>query len=334
MYICEPDIHYRCIVADVAHNVLLYNPLLPHFALFPMFNELIAKALPIVPKPIVRSVSNRYIAGETLQEAVTCVRKLNGIGAVGTVDVLGEFVTSRQQAQHETEMSRSVVDALADNNLKSGLSVKLTSLGLDIDDEFCYQNVRSVIARAKEKGRFVRLDMENSPYTTRTLDIYQRLHSEGLKNTGVVIQAYMRRSEDDIRSLARQQTSVRLCKGIYIEDESIAFRERGQVQDNYKKLMQVLFDNDMYVGIATHDDVLLNFARNEIAKRGLGRDRYEFQMLLGVREAKRNELIKEGHKVRIYVPFGNDWYGYSVRRLKENPEVAGHIFKAMFTGGR
>jgi proline dehydrogenase len=299
-----------------------------------MLNELIAKALPIVPKPIVRSVSNRYIAGETLQEAVSCVRRLNALGAVGTVDVLGEFVTSREQATHETAMSREVVDALADNTLKSGLSVKLTSLGLDIDDDFCYANVRSVVARAKEKGRFVRLDMENSPYTTRTLDIYQRLHSEGLTNTGVVIQAYMRRSEGDIESLARLKTSVRLCKGIYIEDVSIAFREREQVQDNYKRLLRQLFDNEMYVGIATHDDALLDFALSEIAKRGLGRDRYEFQMLLGVREQKRNELINAGHKVRIYVPFGHDWYGYSVRRLKENPEVAGHIFKAMFTGGR
>jgi proline dehydrogenase len=297
-----------------------------------MLNQLIAKSLPIVPKPIVRVVSNRYIAGETIQDAVKTVRRLNSEGAKGTIDVLGEFVTSRTQAEHETATSREVLEAIASNDLRSGLSVKLTSLGLDIDDEFCYRNVRSIVARAQEVQRFVRLDMENSPYTTKTLDIYRRLHSEGLTNTGVVIQAYMKRSADDIRSLAATKTTVRLCKGIYIEDPSIAYRDRVEIQENYKTLLRLLFDHEMYVGIATHDDVLLDFARAEIAKRKLPRDRYEFQMLLGVRENKRKELIGEGHTMRIYVPFGHDWYGYSVRRLKENPEVAGHIFKAMFTG--
>jgi proline dehydrogenase len=282
----------------------------------------------------VRSVSNRYIAGETLADAVRTVRNLNNAGAVGTVDVLGEFVDSKQQATDETTMSLRVVDALAENQLKSGVSVKLTSLGLDIDDEFCFANVRSVVARAKENGRFVRLDMENSPYTTRTIDIYRRLHATGLTNTGVVIQAYMRRSEDDIRSLAPLGTSVRLCKGIYIEDVSIAYRERSEVQESYKRLLTLLFEQGMYVGIATHDDELLDFARNEIIRRSIPQTNYEFQMLLGVREQKRDELIRDAHKVRIYVPFGHDWYGYSVRRLKENPEVAGHIVKAMFTGGR
>jgi proline dehydrogenase len=299
-----------------------------------MFNQLIARSLPFVPKPIVRTVSNRYIAGETLPDAVRTVRSLNNLGATGTVDVLGEFVDSSAQASEETAMSLRVVDALAENSLRSGVSVKLTSLGLDIDDEFCFQNVRSVVERAKEKGRFVRLDMENSPYTTRTIDIYRRLHATGLDNTGVVIQAYMRRSEDDIRSLAPLGTSVRLCKGIYIEDVSIAFRERSEVQENYKRLLTLLFEQGMYVGIATHDDVLLDFAQNEIVRRSVPPTSYEFQMLLGVREQKRDELIRAGHKMRIYVPFGHDWYGYSVRRLKENPEVAGHIVKAMFTGGR
>ncbi|MFY8000150.1 MAG: proline dehydrogenase family protein [Candidatus Kapaibacteriota bacterium] len=299
-----------------------------------MLNQLIAKTLPIVPKAIVRQVSNRYIAGETIQEAVTTMRRLNSAGAVGTIDVLGEFVDSRTQAEQETQMSSNVLDAIHTNQIQSGLSVKLTSLGLDIDDEFCYNNVRSLVAKAQGIKRFVRLDMENSPYTTKTINIYRRLHSEGLTNTGVVIQAYMRRSEDDIRGLAKEGASVRLCKGIYIEPESIAFRGREEVQENYKRLLRLLFDQDMYVGIATHDDVLLDFAQEEIAKRGVAKNRYEFQMLLGVREQKRDAIIKDGHKTRIYVPFGHDWYGYSVRRLKENPEVAGHIFKAMFTGGR
>lgn len=299
-----------------------------------MLNELVAKALPIVPKPIVRVVSSRYIAGETVQDAVNTTHKLNSANAKATIDVLGEFVSSRTQAEQETAMSAKVLDAIGETGIKSGLSVKLTSLGLDIEDEFCYKNVLGLVKKAHDIKRFVRLDMENSPYTTKTIDIYKRLRSEGLSNTGVVIQAYMRRSEDDIKDLAKLGASVRLCKGIYIEPGDVAFQGRGEVQDNYKKLLRLLFDNDMYVGIATHDDVLLDDARNEIAKRGIKPDRYEFQMLLGVREQKRDALIKEGHPMRIYVPFGHDWYGYSVRRLKENPEVAGHIMKAMFTGGR
>jgi proline dehydrogenase len=299
-----------------------------------MLNQLVAKALPIVPKPIVRAVSSRYIAGETIQDAVNTTRKLNAANAKATIDVLGEFVSSRRQAEQEADMSSKVLDAIGETKIQSGLSVKLTSLGLDIEDEFCYKNVSALVKKAHEIKRFVRLDMENSPYTDKTIDIYKRLRSEGLDNTGVVIQAYMRRSEDDIKDLAKMGASVRLCKGIYIEPDHVAIQGREEVQNNYKKLLRLLFDNDMYVGIATHDDVLLDDARNEIAKRGIKPDRYEFQMLLGVREQKRDALIKEGHKMRIYVPFGHDWYGYSVRRLKENPEVAGHIMKAMFTGGR
>ncbi|MCS6807762.1 MAG: proline dehydrogenase family protein [Bacteroidota bacterium] len=299
-----------------------------------MFNQLIARTLPIVPKPIVRRVSQRYIAGETINDAVQAVQRLQQRGAVATIDVLGEFVRSREQAQQEAGMSLHVLDAIHQHDLRSGVSVKLTSLGLDIDDALCYTNVRNIVARAAEIGRFVRLDMENSPYTTKTLDIYRRLRSEGFANTGVVIQAYMRRSEDDIRLLASDRASVRLCKGIYIEPEEIAFRKREEIQEHYKRLLCMLFDNGMYVAIATHDDVLLDFAQEEIIRRGLRREQYEFQMLLGVREHKRDELIRAGHKVRIYVPFGHDWYGYSIRRLQENPEVAGHIVKAMFGIGR
>jgi proline dehydrogenase len=303
-----------------------------------MLNQLIANVLPIVPKPIVRAVSDRYIAGETVQEAVTTVRRLNVLGAVATIDVLGEFVSSRAQADEETRTAATVLDTIGETNIGSGMSVKLTSLGLDIDREFCYENVNMLVTKARAIGRFVRLDMENSPYTEHTLGIYRRLRQDGLDNTGVVIQAYMRRSDLDITTLATdrltQGASVRLCKGIYVESDSIAYKGREAVRENYKGLLSLLFDNDMYVGIATHDDVLLDFARKEILKRKIAKNRYEFQMLLGVREQKRDELINEGHKVRIYVPFGHDWYGYSVRRLKENPEVAGHIVRAMFTGGR
>lgn len=299
-----------------------------------MLNALIAKLLPIVPKPIVKVVASRYIAGAAIEDAVRVVRGLNNNNTKATIDVLGEFVESREQSLEETEMSLLTLDAIRQHNLRSGLSIKPTSLGLGIDEEFCYKNVHRVIERAQEYGRFVRIDMENSPYTTKTLNLYRRLRADGLDNTGVVIQAYMRRSEEDIRSLIALNASVRLCKGIYIESEDIAFKGREEVQNNYKKLLVQLFDNGLYVGIATHDDVLINFAREYIAKHGIAKDRYEFQMLLGVRDEKRSELVREGHALRVYVPYGRDWYGYSVRRLKENPQMAGHVLKAIFTGGK
>jgi proline dehydrogenase len=299
-----------------------------------MFSSIIAKSLPIVPKPIVKAVASRYIAGEDIPSAVRTVRELNAHKAKATVDVLGEFVTSRTQAQEETAMAHRVLDAIHSNTLGSGLSVKLTSLGLDIEDEFCYANVFGIVKRAQEIGRFVRLDMENSPYTTKTIDLYKRLRSDGLDNTGVVIQAYMRRSEDDVRDLVKMNASFRLCKGIYKEAESIALQGYEEVRNNYKKLLPIMMEAGCYVGIATHDDALLDFAREYIAKNKIAPSTYEFQMLLGVREQKRDELIRDGHRMRIYVPFGHDWYGYSVRRLKENPDMAGHIVKAMFGIGQ
>ncbi|MBX7155621.1 MAG: proline dehydrogenase family protein [Candidatus Kapaibacterium sp.] len=299
-----------------------------------LFNTLVVKSLPLVPKSIVKSVASRYIAGAHLSDAVATVQRLDKLGARSTVDVLGEFVSSRERAVHECAASSSVIDAIQTHNLPAYLSVKLTSLGLDIDDSFCYANIRGLVEKAHNIGSFVRLDMENSPYTTRTLDIYRKIRAEGFTNIGVVIQAYMHRSEQDIRELATLNADVRLCKGIYIEDSSIAFRERTEIQNNYKKLLRLLVEHNMNVHIATHDDVLIDDARDFIAKNNIAKDTYEFQMLLGVREEKRDAIIKEGHGMRIYVPFGEDWYGYSTRRLKENPQVAGYVMKAMFTGGK
>lgn len=297
-----------------------------------IFNEFVAEVLPFVPKKVVHWAAKKYVAGETLDHAVSTVRRLNALGIFTTVDVLGEFVRDRAQAEASCAQSSDVLKAIGRDDLKSGISVKLTSLGLDVDDEYCYANLKKLVLQARELGRFVRIDMENSPYTDRTLNLYRRLRGEGIDNTGVVIQAYMKRSEGDIQSLAPLKTSVRLCKGIYREDPAIAIKDRVGIQENYKKLLVSLFENGMYVGIATHDDVLIDFARETIQKMSIPKDMYEFQMLLGVREAKRDELVREGHKMRIYVPFGEDWYGYSIRRLKENPEMAGAIMKAFFTG--
>jgi proline dehydrogenase len=297
-----------------------------------LLNSLIASALPFAPKSLVKVVAKKYIAGETLNDGMTTVEKLNGEGAMATIDVLGEFVKSMDVARQETETSIRVLEEIARRRVDSNLSVKLTSLGLGIDTEFAYDNLRRVVGKAAELGNFVRTDMENSPYTDRTIELQRRIRKEYPNNVGIVLQAYLRRTEEDIRELAAEGCSFRLCKGIYVESESIAFKGREEIQRNYLKCLEIIFDHNCYVGIATHDDVLIDGARAMIAERGLARDKYEFQMLLGVREAKRRELVAQGHRLRVYVPFGRDWYGYSIRRLKENPAVAGHVFKAIFTG--
>jgi proline dehydrogenase len=253
-------------------------------------------------------------------------------GATSTIDVLGEFVSSRERAEHETVMQASVIDAIHNNKLSSYLSVKPTSLGLDIDHDFAYANLSGLVRKAASLGVFVRMDMENTPYTDITLDFYRRLRKEGHDNVGVVIQAYLRRSEADIRSLLDFEPSVRLCKGIYVESEEHAFKDPDEVRANYRSLLRILLDGKGRTHIATHDESLIVDAERTLSDKQVAKDRYEFQMLLGVREDRRDVLLRNGHAVRIYVPFGEDWYGYSTRRLKENPQVAGYVAKAVLTG--
>lgn len=297
-----------------------------------LLDSVIAKTLPFAPKALVKVVAKRYIAGETLQDAMETVAQLNEQGALGTVDVLGEFVKSREIATFETNRAVDVLQAIRSSNVRSGLSVKLTSLGLDIDPGFCRDNMRRILTRARELNIFVRIDMENSPYTDETLAIGKEMREEFGTGVGVVLQAYMRRTLSDIHALAPTGMSFRLCKGIYIEPEEIAWKGREEVRQNYLRCLQAILDHGCYVGIATHDTVLIDGAKKMIAERNLTSAEYEFQMLLGVCEQERQKLIAEGHKMRVYVPFGEDWYGYSIRRLKENPAIAGHVLKAIFTG--
>lgn len=293
-------------------------------------NQLIIKTMPIVPKSIIRRISRRYIAGENLEDAVRVTQDLMKIGGMSTIDVLGEFVTTKEMALHEKDMCSKVLDAIKDYRLETYLSVKPTSLGLDIDFDFAYDNIKELVEKASKLGIFVRLDMENSPYTDKTFDIFRKLRNDGYQNVGIVIQAYLYRSESDIKSLAEYKPSIRLCKGIYRESPTIAIQDREGIRNNYKKLLQLILDLGLYPAIATHDEVLISHALELIEKYNLKRDDYEFQMLLGVREERRNELLRMGHRLRVYVPFGKDWYGYSSRRLKENPNIAGYIFKAIF----
>ncbi len=301
-----------------------------------LFNQFITGLLPIVPKPIVQKVSARYIAGSTLQDAVKTVRNLNAKGAMATVDVLGEFIKNREEATENTRYSIEVIDKLFGEGLDGNLSIKLTSLGLGLDDAMCEVNVRKILDAGKNAGKmFVRFDMENSPYTTQTIELYKKLRRE-YPNVGVVLQAYLRRTEQDILDLLADgkrhniTTNARLCKGIYQEAPEIAFQDRAEIQKSYAALLDRLLSGGAYVGIATHDDLLIASARDLLKKYDRDRTTFEFQMLLGVREEVRSKLIRDGYRLRVYVPFGADWYGYSIRRLKENPSMAGYIVKGMF----
>lgn len=298
-----------------------------------MLQTLIAASLPYIPKSIVKAVASRYIAGSTLQEAVKTVQSLALLGATSTIDVLGEFVTTKERSLHEYECSKDVLEAIHFHSLPAYLSIKPTSLGLGIDPDFAYENIRTLVEIAKNSGSFVRMDMENSPYTSQTISMYKRLRHEGFDNCGIVIQAYLHRSESDILSLLEMDPNIRLCKGIYRESPDIAFTDPDDIRNNYKKLLRLLLKHASKTGIATHDDVLINDALQVITEQSISKHNYEFQMLLGVREERRDNLLRMGHQMRIYVPFGEDWYGYSTRRLKENPKVAGYVFKAIFTKG-
>jgi proline dehydrogenase len=294
-----------------------------------LLNKLVVASLPLIPRPVVRFFAGRYIAGETIRHAIDTVRQLNSEGACATLDVLGEDITTREEAVASREQSNEVLHTIAREKLDSNLSIKLTSLGLKIDREFCRENVREILKVAAGYGIFVRFDMEDSTCTTDTIETFRALHRD-FPQTGIVLQSYLHRTGDDARQLVADKVNFRLCKGIYKERKEIAFQSRAEVQESYLRLLDLMLKGGCYVGIATHDSLLVDGALAMIRSMGLAKDRYEFQMLLGVRPELRRSLVRDGHKVRLYVPFGEHWYGYSLRRFKENPEVAGYVFKALF----
>ena len=293
-----------------------------------LFDSLVARSLPFVPRPIVGGVARRYIAGEGLDDAVRVLRGLNGKGLLATLDVLGEEVRRRDLADLAMAEYRGALRRLRDERLQSNISVKLTQLGLKLDTGFCLENLRALTAEARTLGNFVRIDMEDSSCTDATLEIYRRLRHEGFENVGVVLQACLRRTAADLRALP-DGSNVRLCKGIYLEPRSIAYRDREIVRKNFARLLEALFDRRFFVGIATHDEWLVWEACRLIEDRRLPGDRLEFQMLLGVEEGLRQIIAGQGHRLRVYVPYGSHWYAYSLRRLKENPHIAGHVLRGM-----
>ena len=289
-----------------------------------LFSRLVVITLPAVPKFLVGRVARRYVAGETREEAFEIIRRLNADGAVATLDLLGEEVSERHKAQAAVEEYVRLFDEIGRRGLESNVSIKLTLLGLKIDEAFCCDNVDQIAAAAERRGNFVRIDMEDRTCTDATLRIYQELQPRH-GNLGVVLQAYMRRTLDDIAALPGVGANVRLCKGIYIEPRTFAWKGFATVRRNFVAALDKLIRRGVYIGIATHDEYLVCAARELIDHHDLARDRYEFQMLLGVDEELRRILLAEGHRLRVYVPYGRDWYPYSIRRLRENPEVARHV---------
>ena len=295
-----------------------------------LLNKIIVTTLPAVPKPIVRKFANRYIAGEKLSDAVRVVQQLNRQGIMSTLDVLGEEITTKEEAIAARDEILGLFPTIQIEKLDSNVSIKLTQLGLKIDRNFCLENVRMILTKAKELNNFVRIDMEDSPTTDDTIWVYREIRKQ-FSNSGIVLQAYMRRTEHDADSLMNDGLGhFRLCKGIYVEPATIAFKEHDAVNQNFLRVLRKMLENKAYVGIATHDDVVVEGAYRLIKEMKLQKSEYEFQMLLGVRDDLRSRVIRDGHRMRVYVPFGEHWYRYSIRRFKENPQMAGYVLKALF----
>jgi proline dehydrogenase len=284
-----------------------------------VLDSAIVRLLPAVPRPVVRRIADRYIAGETLDEAVAVVRGLNEQRKSATIDVLGEEVRRPYEAGDIVRAYHDVFEAIQQHGLDSNVSVKLTGLGLKLGYKLCRRNLRTVVEHAAEVHNFVRIDMEDSTTTDDTLRLYRELRESGLDNVGVVLQARLRRTPDDIASLADLRPNVRLCKGIYLEPPAIAWTSFERIREAFVNCLELLVDTASYVGIATHDEFLIAEGKR------IARERYEFQMLLGVRQELGDELVRNGERLRIYVPFGRQWYEYSLRRLHENPRIAGYI---------
>ncbi len=294
-------------------------------------NRVLISAIQLLPKSLVKRFSMRYIAGERFDDAARVVRTLNAQKMMATLDILGENVTTREEAIRAAATCERVLKAIHEHHLNANLSLKLTQLGLKIDEEFCYANLRALLDSAKRYGNFVRMDMEDSTTTTATLGLYERLRKEGIENVGVVIQASLRRSEEDLKRLLPMKANVRLCKGAYVEPESIALQGREEIRFNYLRLLRMILHAGCYVGIATHDETLVQGAIGTLQENQYDQTCYEFQMLHGVKVMLRERIVGKGHRLRVYVPFGEEWYGYSIRRFKENPQLAWTVLGALLS---
>lgn len=293
-------------------------------------NSLIVNFVKLLPQSVVFIFAKRYIAGVKLEDGIRVVKELNAKGILATMDVLGEAVTTKKESEEAKNQCLQVLDAINEHKLNSNLSLKPTQVGLAIDEEFCYNQLVEILEKAKGYNNFVRIDMEDSPFTDATIKMFKRL-KEKYDNVGIVVQAYLKRTLNDVKSLNSLGTNYRLCKGIYIEPEEISYKDYQKVRDNYLEILKQMLTDGNYVGIATHDDYLVENAYKMIKEMNIPKDKYEFQMLYGVKENLRDKINADGHKIRIYVPFGEHWYKYSIRRLQENPNMAWYITKSIFS---
>lgn len=294
-----------------------------------LFNYLVSKTIMHVPKPIVSPFAKGYIAGSTLADAVRVTRDLNAQGMMTTIDILGEFIRSFDEAVSFKNDALEILRTIERDKLNANLSIKPTQMGLLLDKEKCFELIHEIVAEGARVNNFVRIDMEDIGATDDTLSFFRKLREEFPGHVGTVLQSYLRRTPFDIDNLSDGLQNYRLCKGIYVEPRLHAWKHPDAINRNFTECLRQLFDQGAYVGIATHDELLIYEAMNLIHRRGLNPDQYEFQMLLGVDEEMRQIILKAGHRLRIYVPFGEDWLPYSKRRLKENPTIAQHALKQM-----
>jgi len=298
-----------------------------------MLNKMIAGVLPYMPKKLVWMFSKEYIAGETIAEAIVNAKKLNAEGILTTIDILGEFITTLEEAEANKQEYLEVIEAAEKAGVDGNYSLKPTFFGLLIDKDVAYKHIREVVAKAASYNNFVRIDMEDSPCTDMEIELYRKLKAEFPGNVGLVVQSYLRRTRNDIKNLndindAEYPVNLRVCKGIYVEPESIAFKKYEEINENFLADVESMFQQKMYPAIATHDIPLVEGAYKLIEKYNVPKDKYEFQMLYGVTPALRKSILDKGHRMRVYVPFGKQWFGYSTSRLKENPAMAGVVIKA------
>lgn len=292
-----------------------------------LLDRVVSGVLPLVPKTVAKRFATRYVPGERLEDALEAARKINALGMCASLDILGEYSTTLNDAASAAGEYKAALGAIADQKIDSNISVKPTHLGLKINPEKCYESYRELCQTARKTDNFVRIDMENSATTQATLDLYVRLRNE-FDNIGVVVQAYLRRTHEDVRRLLTEDTNLRICKGVYVEPRNIAYKDMEIINHNYMSILETILSNGGYVGIATHDERIVWQAMELIEKLNPSTRRFEFQMLWGVDDELRDLILQTGHKLRMYIPYGADWYAYSRRRLKENPRLAGDVFRS------
>lgn len=303
-----------------------------------MLNKIISNILPYMPKKLVWVFSKEYIAGETIAEAVEAAKKLNAEGIMTTIDVLGEFIKNLDEAEENKQEYLEVIETAEKAKVDGNYSLKPTSFGLLIDKDVAYGHMREIVAKAASYNNFVRIDMEDSPCTDLEIELFRKLKAEFPENVGLVLQSYLKRTHQDIKNLMDIHTDIvplnfRICKGIYVEPEEICYKKYDEINDHFLDDLELMFQEKMYPGIATHDKPLIDGAYKLIEKYEVPKEKYEFQMLYGVTPALRKSILDKGHRMRVYVPFGKQWFGYSTRRLKENPAMASVIIKAIFFKG-